>query len=439
MDFGTNQINILSNTNRINVFSYCFKLFCMKCNCVQHTLLIQFTSNRGGYWMSKNFYNLFIELEKLDDIFNNSLIVVDTNVLLMAYQWRDTTFERVYKILNELTDQNRLIIPAQVIKEFANKRPQTIRDLCNDLHDKILSKLEKGKSDHQSLNRVIPGLEFFEDKEELINAEKKYNDAIQVLKTAQKDYKDSLNNHLNKIKGYIDNDPILLKFKDIFERAVLDEIKHNQEELEKDAERRKKENIPPGYKDKGHIGDLKIWKEILSLSENNVIFITRDNKNDWVYKDNKNNIMGARRELVEEFYSLHNKTFKMLSPLDFIAKYSKDNGLVVDKELKEDIGNSNVSVGNNTVNIDFNENESPSSSRAFTRKRAHRLANKASKLIKQAYSLKIIDDEDFHDFLKDLEYGDSFLMGTPSVAEDIYTDLLNHISLKINLEDGTDN
>jgi len=119
--------------------------------------------------MGENFHNLFIEVRKLDEIFNDALIVVDTNVLLMAYQWRDTTFETVYKILNQLTQQEKIKIPSQVIKEFANKRPQTIRDLSNDLYDKILSKLEKGKSDHHSLNKVIPGLEFFEDKEELIN------------------------------------------------------------------------------------------------------------------------------------------------------------------------------------------------------------------------------------------------------------------------------
>lgn len=308
--------------------------------------------------MDKKFHNLFIRVRKLNDIFNDAIVVVDTNVLLMAYQWRDTTFETVYEILDELAKQERLKIPTQVIKEFANKRPQTIRDLSNDLHDKILSKLEKGKSDHHNLNKVIPGLEFFEDKEELINSEKKYNDAIQALKDAQKEYKESLNNHLNKIKEYIDNDPIVFRLESILKSSILDDIECNEEDLKKDAEVRKEKNIPPGYKDKGHLGDLKIWKEILSISNRDVIFITKDNKNDWVYKDNRENIIGARRELVEEFYALHNKTFKIISPLDFIKKYSTIQGLDVPEEVQEDIGKTNILSG--TVgNLNFNNDHYP--------------------------------------------------------------------------------
>lgn len=376
--------------------------------------------------MDKNFHNLFIEVRKLDEIFNDALIVVDTNVLLMAYQWRDTTFETVYKILNQLTQQEKLKIPSQVIKEFANKRPQTIRDLSNDLHDKILSKLEKGKSDHHSLNKVIPGLEFFEDKEELISAEKKYNEAIQALKTAQKEYKDSLNNHLGKIKEYIDNDPILVRFRDIFEVAVLDDPEYKQGDLEKEADRRKQANIPPGYKDKGHLGDLKIWQEILSLSNRDVIFVTRDNKNDWIYKDNKDNIMGARRELVEEFYSLHNKTFKILSPLDFIERYSKSEGLDVKEEVKEDIEKSvnSFQIGNVVFNNNVFDDRNNNDPRDKTRNRLKRLAGRALRSIHEIKDAGLIDNNVFNTLISDYHYARSIENEYPEVSEDTYLHIL---------------
>lgn len=122
--------------------------------------------------MKNNLNNLYIHIKKLNDIFNEALIVVDTNVLLMAYQWRDTTFKKVFEILEELSKEGRLIISAQVLKEFANKRPQTIRDLSNDIHSKILSKLERGKADHHDLDKVIPSLEFIHNKDKLLECEK---------------------------------------------------------------------------------------------------------------------------------------------------------------------------------------------------------------------------------------------------------------------------
>lgn len=381
--------------------------------------------------MNKNFYNLFIELKKLDDMFNDALIVVDTNVLLMAYQWRDTTFKTVYDILNELMEREKLKIPSQVIKEFANKRPQTIKDLSNDLHDKILSKLEKGKSEHHSLNKVIPGLEFFEDKEELIDSEKKYNEAIESLRMAQKEYKNSLNSHLDKIKTYIDNDPILLRFRNIFENAVLIDPKHDQGDLEKELERRKKENIPPGYKDKGHLGDLKIWMEILSLSNHDVIFITRDNKNDWVYKDNKDNIMGARRELVEEFYSSHNKTFKILSPLDFIEKYSKNKGLNVEKEVKEDIEKS-VSISSQFENLEFDQsviiNGEDLNLGQNKHARLRRLSKKAWRRLSALDETDLINEIELRTLYDDIEYANSIQNYKSDVAESIYLNVIEYVN-----------
>ena len=48
-------------------------------------------------------------------------------------------------------------------------------------------------------------------------------------------------------------------------------------------------------------GDLIVWLQICELKED-IVFITFDNKEDWVYKDNKGNVLGARRELVQEYY-----------------------------------------------------------------------------------------------------------------------------------------
>ena len=60
-------------------------------------------------------------------------------------------------------------------------------------------------------------------------------------------------------------------------------------------------------------------------NKNDVIFVTADVKGDWVHTAN-DEVLGARRELVEEFYlreQAKGHTFKILSPLQFITLFSR--------------------------------------------------------------------------------------------------------------------
>ncbi|WP_407728472.1 PIN-like domain-containing protein (plasmid) [Priestia megaterium] len=386
--------------------------------------------------MNKNFHNLFIDVKKLDEVFNDAIIVVDTNVLLMAYQWRDITFETVYDILNELAEQDRLKIPNQVIEEFANQRPRRIRDLSNDVHSKILSRLTSGSvkdaTKHAELEGVIPSLVFFENTEKLLENEKKYNEALTALTSAQKQYKESLNNLLDDIKEYIDNDPILDKYRKIFEISVLDEPKYDDQELKDDLERRKKENVPPGYKDKGHMGDLKIWREILSLANNNVIFITRDNKNDWVYKDSSQRIISARRELVEEFYKVNNKTFKMLSPVEFVEKYSKTKGHNMRKEVKEDMEKSSLAYVRNFTLLNaeahgLSPEEIKSGNNLVLRYQIDGLEKKINEYLSVAYDEKILLDDEYTSIMEELKLAEELKKENLSLAKEQYSEVLKKL------------
>ncbi|USY55884.1 PIN-like domain-containing protein [Bacillus sp. 1780r2a1] len=386
--------------------------------------------------MSKKFHNLFINVKKLDEVFNDAIIVVDTNVLLMAYQWRDITFKTVYDILNELAEQGRLKIPNQVIKEFANKRPETIRDLSNDVQNNILSKLITGNLKqnvkHSDLKDVIPSLIFFENTEELLRAEKRYNTALKALTSAQKQYKESLNNLLDDIKEYIDNDPILDKFEKIFEMTVLDEVDYDDQQLKEDLDKRKKQNIPPGYKDKGHTGDLKIWTEILSLADNNVIFITRDNKNDWVYKNTLGKVIGARRELVEEFYKVNKKTFKMLTPVDFVENYSKTKGQNIIEEVKEDMEKTSTKFIRNFIlrNPEENgssEDEISSGNNLVKRYQVEGLEKKIQEYLSLAYQEHILLDDEYTLIMEKLKLADELKKENLSLAKDQYEAVLKRL------------
>lgn len=80
--------------------------------------------------MSQSYSSLFIDVKTLEEIKSTATIVIDTNVLLMGYQKKNVTFESVLTVLKQLSDEERLKIPAHVIKEFAKNRPGKITEMA---------------------------------------------------------------------------------------------------------------------------------------------------------------------------------------------------------------------------------------------------------------------------------------------------------------------
>ena len=293
---------------------------------------------------NNNFYNLFIPLKQTSEIFKDAYIVIDTNVLLMAYQWRDMTFKTVYEALCELSNDGRLKIPHQVIKEFAKNRPEVIQGLYQEIHAKLLSSLQGVSENRQTLNTVVPAFDMIPEVVEPIkNAEENYLRAIKELNKTKSEYKKALQDLQTVVKNLLEHDPISYQFKEIFKTSYMDKIEINENDLKEELKRRKDNAIPPGYKDKGHKGDYIIWQSILSLNEKPVIFVTGDNKADWVYSIEED-VLGARRELIEEFYEKNSETLKILTPLQFIEEYSKRKGQTVDEQIRKDLGKENTLI-----------------------------------------------------------------------------------------------
>lgn len=260
------------------------------------------------------------------EILNDSMVVVDTNVLLSAYQWRDITVKEVLNILSHLAENKRLFIPEHVVKEFSTNRPKEIILRLNDLENAI-SQLQK-PTDLKQRVPMLEGQEIFEKTKDLQN---KYIESLQ-------EYKNGLIEIRDYLKELFYDDPILTKFKEIFRNSVYTpDGLLSEEELLKSASKRFKERIPPGYKDSpkedNSAGDYIIWSNILRLN-NNVIFISNEKKKDWVYTDKHKNIIGPRRELIEEFYiESKGKTFAFISPNEFISLIKPE----VSSEVKDDL------------------------------------------------------------------------------------------------------
>ncbi|MGG0293210.1 PIN domain-containing protein [Bacillus pacificus] len=278
------------------------------------------------YWES-----YFFQPKPLENIINDALVVVDTNVLLAAYQWREVTVNEVLNILKRLNDEDRLRIPEQVIMEFAKRRPTEIIQRINEI-DNIISQLQKPKP----LNQRVPMLEGLEVYKKVIDLQEHY---VKNLN----DYKEGLIEIKQRLKGLFNNDPILDSIKEIVKNArYTPENIGDEKELAKIAKERFANKKPPGYKDgkkeENSEGDYIVWAHILSLSSD-VIFISAEKKIDWAYTDKHNNVVNVRRELVEEFSRETNgKTFCFINPKDFIKLINPNisDEVIEDLELKLD-------------------------------------------------------------------------------------------------------
>jgi hypothetical protein len=119
--------------------------------------------------------------------------------------------------------------------------------------------------------------------------------------------------------------------------------------LDKDKDKDKNNNcyIHKGLVFKRAYGDLILWKQILkqvnSKPLSHIIFITRDNKDDWWRKEHGKTI-GARPELTEEILDAGASMFYMYKPERFLKYARKYLQLEVKEESIQQV--EEVSVSN---------------------------------------------------------------------------------------------
>ncbi|SFO25372.1 hypothetical protein SAMN05421741_13010 [Paenimyroides ummariense] len=228
------------------------------------------------------------------EIFRDAIFVLDTNSLLAPYSTGNENIEKIRKVYEKLISSNRLFIPQHVVREFAKNRSIRISELYTNI-DQLLSSIPTVKSFEYPILGEI-------------DAYKQLKESINNITREIKHYK----KHLNSLKsGIIDwnwSDPVTSMYQQTFTDEILIKSSLTEEELIKEYTRRIEDDIPPGNKDKmkekNAIGDYVIWQSILELGKEkrkDIIFISNDEKNDWLVKGNKQPI-STRFELVDEYF-----------------------------------------------------------------------------------------------------------------------------------------
>lgn len=310
---------------------------------------------KGGLLMPDSLSKFLFQPKKFEEILPSAKVVIDTNFLLSGYQYRGLTFREIIDTLTKLNEQERLIIPSHVLKEFFRRRADKIVELIQLVQqhrDKIqnISHLNK-------IEKVIPNQEFTSIHEQINEMEDLIKNQIDELNKNLKNYRNLHSELIEEFKSYFNEDPILNMYSPLFKHAYYkpEDLPDEEHLIKEFNEVRKRKKMPPGYKDGtknngNEAGDYIIWAHILEIKDD-VIFITGDNKPDWVYTEpGSKKVISARRELVEEFYAKSGgKTFCIVSPATFIEKFNPDAESTVLDELSKQ--NTKSYIENKISNI----------------------------------------------------------------------------------------
>lgn len=272
------------------------------------------------------------QLAPLEEIKNDCLVVVDTNVLLLPYTVNQKSLEEIRKMYAQLIASKRLVIPGQVAREFARNRATKIAELYQQL---------SRKRDAQGLPRL--------ESYPLLQSMSVFNEALDLsaeIENLTKELRKKLNEVLDRIKEWVWNDPVSLMYRELFVGDVIIDpavSTDTQDEIELDLDNRINHGIPPGYKDSAKadkgVGDLLIWRTILDVGKRNkksVIFVSGEEKADWWYQSEKVHLY-PRYELVDEFRrASEQQSFYILAFSRFLELFNASQE-VVDEIRKEEI------------------------------------------------------------------------------------------------------
>lgn len=292
--------------------------------------------------------------EEYGKLWKDGVIVLDTNVLLELYRLPSSAREELISALESLKE--RLWIPHQVALEFQRKRITVIATERNSTEEALNStkksvediktQIEKLQIDKRGL-----GLKSKTLLTELENVDKQLQKSITTAHHAQLDISSS--------------DPIRQRIDELFKNRV-GTGPTNQEDLDNlvaDGEDRYMKQIPPGFADadKGknpneatfifdHIkyerkfGDLILWRQLIQhikiTNKKHVLFITKDNKGDWWWKE-KEKTVGPHPELIREINREAGvELFWMYSISTFTEHANKYASAAISKESVAEIKNN---------------------------------------------------------------------------------------------------
>ncbi len=266
--------------------------------------------------------------KSIPEIKDDCIIVLDTNSLLVPFTTGKDSLDAIENIYKDLVGKKRLIIPGQVAREFAEHRVSKLVDLYQQISNlrEAAKQLDLG---NYPLLENLPA----------------YQNARTAIKAANKsirEYKETLNDVLSEISKWYWNDPVSTLYRRLFSSDVVMELEIDKDEITKRINRNSEFKLPPGYKDKGKqdegVGDYIIWYTILKIatdSKKSVIFVSLDEKTDWMIKS-AGQALYVRYELIDEFCRVSGgQSFHIMKFSEFLNLYGAPKDVVKEVQNEE--------------------------------------------------------------------------------------------------------
>ena len=286
-------------------------------------------------------------------LWDHAVFVFDTNVLLNLYRYQESTTEQLLDVIEQLND--RVWIPYHVALEYQRNRLKVIAD-----QNIKFSEVRK------IVNKNIASLK---NELDTLNLKKRHSTIdpesfIYDVTTAERKFIEELDNLEKEHYSVISGDKIRDKL-DAILAGRIGPMPTNQkviDKLEKEADERFKNKIPPGYMDddkknsveptfsysnliyQRKFSDYLVWSQLIAFATDSkpscLIFVTDDNKEDWwlKIKQNGEKTISPRPELISEITQLTSvERFHMYSSESFLQYANKLLSAGVSNEAIEEV------------------------------------------------------------------------------------------------------
>jgi len=215
----------------------------------------------------------------------DTIIFIDTNILSYLFKLHSAARQEFFDWAVMAINERRLYLPAWCAGEYLAR----VRE--NQLH----TYTPKSKGDDQprkALEAMLDTASLFVDDTVLRSTT--YPGTRTEYLAGFREAIDGLKQYTQAFKHQFDPDKIHAEIEEHLGAAVLDSpIAKLCDRAAREGQSRIEHRLPPGFRDEGkpenRLGDLIIWLEVLeySLERKNdfshVLFLTNDEKSDWVY------------------------------------------------------------------------------------------------------------------------------------------------------------
>jgi hypothetical protein len=141
----------------------------------------------------------------LGSALSSCVVVLDTNVLLVPYGTGKESLNQVRQIYADLVKKHRLVIPAQVAREFAQNRAEKLKTVFQQV---------SRKRDVAVKSSSYPLLESLAEYKAVVDLEDK-------IGTLLDDYRKQVGKLADVIRSWYWNDPVSAVYKELFDGAVV--------------------------------------------------------------------------------------------------------------------------------------------------------------------------------------------------------------------------